>query len=244
MLWALLFSLLLNNDPAFVLPKLDKQVKKHITDKERKNEILDLRKASKKQRKSYMKDKRKLIKKFDKLNRSRETTQNEFTKIFSLIENERKVMQDADIERIIQIQSLIYSEEWNNMFTDLESGFKKHKKQEKKELRILDKQYQKVIKKVNNTVATDSTKKNVLVEAEIVYTNIKNYINVYYTYIANANSIIYQSDYTEIQLKEVINTINDTYDQVYLSAMEGHFTVLELTTEKEWNKIMKQIIKL
>lgn len=244
MLWALLFSLILNNDPAFIIPKLEKEVKQNILDKERKDEILDIRKESKKNRKQYRKDRKKTFKKFDKLNTSRETTAEEFNELLQIKKIQRNELQEKDTERILRVKNLITKDEWALMLPDINKHLNKHEKQKRKELKVLAKQHEKIVKQIVRVIEEPERQNQIITVTDTIYSSTVNYVKTYYKFIENINSVIYDYNFSEEELHKVVSEVNAANDAVLDASIAGHFSIKELTTPQEWKKIVKEIIKL
>lgn len=239
MLWALIFTLILNNDPAFVFPNLEKQVKKHITDKERKKEILELRKDSEKARNKFSKEKKKTLKGFNKLFISQATTKDELEDLFNKKNDNRKRILDSEMQRIAMIQELIHTEEWNTFLENKKDELKQHNKDRKEKEKALNANYNKALKKINANIYNKPTKQKVTNIATNLFTTTNNYIICYYKYIQDNNSIVYSSEFNIENLISNIEEINLTNDKIVLFAIDGHSQLKDLATPTEWKVISK-----
>lgn len=244
MLWALLFSLILNNDPAFIIPKLEKEVRQNVNDKQRTKEILELRKSSEKDRKDHGKERKKTFKEFDKLNTSRETTHVEFNHLMKVVKKQRNELQHKDIERFLQVKVLITQDEWTQMLPNITKYLSKHEKQKSKELKVLNKQYEKLTKRIRRVVKDKERQTQIIANSETIFSSTVLYINCYYKYIEDINSVIYNYSSTEDDLQMMIKEVNAANDIVLESSVTNHFSTKKLTTNKEWKRIVKHIVKL
>lgn len=242
MLWALLFSLILNNDPTFILPKFDKEIKKHVTDKERKNEILEIRKIANKNRKEHLKEKRKDLKYLNQLVESRETTLEEFNRYHHKRLQLRHTLQEQEILHLLNTQNLITENEWQLIFDDFSSSIKKHNKEKDKNLRIIKKNHNQLIKKINKTIDNDSVKTAIHSHINQIYQHSINYHKLYHSYTSDPYSVFYTYNYNETELKTCLKEVNTAKDSITTSTFDACFEIRKLTTPREWKKIMRKLI--
>ena len=92
MIWALLITMLIKMiagpEQLFTVPKLDKEIKTHISDKEQKKELLSIVKTAKKEIKAFNKETDKAKKKLKKLTSSRDDELDEIKTLFDDIKLE------------------------------------------------------------------------------------------------------------------------------------------------------------
>jgi len=244
MLWALLFSLLLNNDTSIILSNFDKGVKKHIVDDNRRSEILDLRKDSEKQHKAYMKERRKRLKAFDKLNKSRTSTYEEFNTLLQKNTAERKEFQKIEAERFMTINSIATSEEWQLLFSEFEEVEKNQLKTKKKTLKIVKKHFTTSINKVNKKIEDKEKREIIHHEINLLSELSLNYVHVYHKGIDKMIELIPSDNLSEASLLNILQEVNQAEDSAFSKAIDSHFIIREQTTKNEWKKLMKEIIKL
>ena len=117
MLWAILIALFIATlsggpEEIFMIPKLDKEIKSHIEDKDRKNEILLVAKEAKKEIKEFGKLKKKNLKQLKKQSRSRDTSTQQLLDLYQTYFNARLSKQSIVIEHRLKIHELLNENEW------------------------------------------------------------------------------------------------------------------------------------
>jgi hypothetical protein len=178
MLWAFLITLLIAKlsggpEEIFMIPNLEKEIKSHAVDKERKNEILLVAKEAKKEIKSFEKIRKNQLKEIEKLGKLKSTSSTELFDIYTIYNNARLNMQTVLIFKRLKLQQLISDEEWKQLIESAvlpsDKALKKIDKQNNKE----DDEVEKLIQEIETTIINEITEAN---KQENLLNSLKNFI--------------------------------------------------------------------
>jgi hypothetical protein len=245
MIWALIFTLFFGeNEPVFILPKLEKYVRQNIEDKSRKDRILELRKISKKNRKKQNKYKSKTYKQFQKLNLSTTSTLEDFNALMNAYSEKRDTFQNEEIKNILEAKSLISDKEWTQIVDASYKDIRKQKKEIDKRLQKHTKHHIKTLALIESAIHPKYDSKKIDTVVSNIYSSYKKYVLEYHNLLENQNSILYRHNTTERELRQSIAHFNELHDAIYLSIIKGHFDLLQTTTNRDWKKILKRTNKL
>ncbi|MCG8307253.1 MAG: hypothetical protein MI975_07650 [Cytophagales bacterium] len=120
MLWALLITLLVSKlsggpEEIFLISGLDKEIKSHIADKERRNELLAISKAARKDIKSFGEIRKNKMKHMDKSGLSKDVSSEQLFELYNSYHEERLKMQAKLIDKRLEIQRLLTDIEWKHL---------------------------------------------------------------------------------------------------------------------------------
>ena len=103
MIWALLITMLIKMiagpEQLFTVPKLDKEIKTHISDKERRKNLLSIVKTAKKEIKAFNKETDKAKKKLKRLTDSKDDELDEIKTLFDVNFESRKKFQKSMVDK-------------------------------------------------------------------------------------------------------------------------------------------------
>ena len=244
MIWIALFSFIFAiTSSTTVIPNLDKHVKKHVVEKTRSTQALVFIKEDLKQRKSTQKIQRKSVKELGTLFMSRNTTQEDFDKVFLKILDEREKLQAADIKLKLEIQNYIEADEWNLIVAAGKNDYTKTKKKTKKNMTKLANNFTKFKEDVNLIVLDENSKKEAqaaLISFEQMFSDI---LNAFGDYIDDDSSILYKHKTTSEEIIEVQDKADILRKEIFQTYAETHFILVEYTTEEEWKPLAKKMKK-
>ena len=243
MIWAALAMLIISflgggNETFFLTPDLKKNVKTFVEDGERKKEIFSLMKESKKEQKRYVKSRKKYYKEYKKLNLDRNSTLEDHQTFVNKYFNSRKEISAYSINKELAMKNLTTEEEWDNIMDAVMEKTDKGKVQKKME-QTSQKFFEKLNEVAERSITDESNKRTVMESldefqkdinayipsvAELSYKNLETIRNY------NASKSEYENGADDLQ--KMRSEINDDF-------LKLRFQLLELTTEKEWNKIIK-----
>ena len=241
MIWALIFSVLIailtGGDSPYLLPKMDSIIKKHVQDDVRKDTLLLLIKETKIERKAFVKADKKLSKELNDLAQSRESTRQDFDNLIQRSHESRKKSNSANLKFINEAQNLITEAEWANMKPDFKKSILKLDKRMQKGAKQTEKAFNKLEKKILNTI-NDIDKANKVKEAlHNCEKSIITTLTEYRTKMLDENSILYQYKVEKQQIIDLQKQHDNNIKKVIEEAADLHFILVENTTENEWNKI-------
>jgi hypothetical protein len=245
MIWALIFAIIFaSSDSPYVIPKLNKYVKQHVTDKSQSKKMLILLKEDKSHRKSLQKVQKSHMKEMNALNYSRNSSKSDFETIYAKILDERKSMQQSDVNLKIKTQEFITKEEWELIKSDAEKALLKSIKEKNKEISKFEKKFKKFEDKIS-IIVKDEKKSEEVSESlksfkKVFLGNLKAYEN----YVSDENSLLYAYNVSDNEIDEIMNMANGWRKEIFDSYVKTHFTVVESTTPEEWKLIVKNLKKL
>jgi len=241
MIWALAFAILLkllSGGSPFLVPKLDNYVKKHVVENSRKEVILDILKDSKKNTKTLVKKNKKEFKKVHKLYTSRDTKLADFELALERIIANEEEAQKSNIVVLKKVQESITPEEWELIRTDIIASFEKGNKKRTKTSAKKEKYFLKLENKVTKHIVDKDKRAKALVSVQKLKDVFMNNYKIIQDELINENSIIHKYQSSEEELVVLQDEFIKLVTEVYETSFEVHKELVELTTEKEWNKIM------
>ena len=248
MLWALLIALLITKlsggpEEIFMIPKLNKEIKAQIVEKDRRGEILDLAKEAKKEIKVFGKIRKSKLKEIKQKGIQREVSSDDLMSIYDEYYQARLAMQASLIEKRLTIQDLITEEEWNNLIGSAvlpsEKAAKKIEKSDAKE----DRKGEKVIAEIEKAIAkevTDETRKENLVDAlETFSTTLREFIEEGQRMNFKDNELVRSRTTTREDLEGFYKRQNELRYKGTIEYFEIRNVALANTTDDEWKAIVK-----
>lgn len=253
MLWALLIILLiriLSGGPQeiFLIPKLEKQIKTYVSDKDRREKLLDITKEAKKEIKAFNKFRKKSLKELRKKSIDKSFSNDELRDLFYDYYNERLKLQTSLIDKRLLSQELYSEDEWNEIIKKAvfpsEKAQKKINKGEAKEEEEIDKTFTKINKSVIKNV-TDTDKQQTLMD------QIEKFNKTIVEFVTVSQDLNYaDSDIARNQQvsKEDLENFYKQQNELRIKGAEDYFelrsVVIENTTDKEWKAIISELNKI
>lgn len=245
MIIALLISLIFGaSNDLVVIPKFQKYADVHIQENERLIQVKEISKSTKKTRKEYAKEYAKLSKELKRLNASYSSSAKDFEIFHTELKAYRKKIYEFEIERYLSFDQLILDKEWKQIIESSAKDFMKYRKRKdktKKEFKKqIDKLQVKLDKQIEDKGKGEKAKKIVNSfqnEMEILNNKKKQYLIAYNTDIQNKRL-------NKEELLQLFLENNLLGDKIYELFVQTHVSLLEQTSEEEWNAIVKHMNKL
>lgn len=223
----------------FLTPKLKQNIKEHVIDKPRREEIFTIMKSSKKEQKEFVKQRKNYLKSIKKLNLDRNAIRSQFEELNADYMKARHEIQVFSIDRELEIKQIVKQEEWENMMTDILGDIPKNKIRDKMETSS-DKFFNKLINACNKNISVDLAKDKAI-------QSIDGYREKVNAFIPRLAELGYRSletirDYNtpENVYREGGKELNQIRKEITDSFLDVRFELLECTTEKEWKKIITE----
>jgi hypothetical protein len=243
MLSILLFG---GGESPFLVPDAQKLAKKHITDTERKKEVLAVMADYKKEWKALAKTKKKQAKEVSKLISDQTTTTQQILTHFTTYREEREKINALLVESRIKAQQLITEEEWKQiMASSIEKANKKADKTEKSEYKQRLKQTEQMVDLENATEKYVPKQKQAKAQrlldqfessmADLMYIT-QNQSQEVLQVIANKES-------SKRELETMVNQTEDFRAHAHRSFLKLREGLTELTPEENWKYIAKELNK-
>ncbi len=242
MIIALLLSLFFGSPESVLMnPKFKKHVRKHVEDKTRKHEILDLTKAFEKEAKSQQKKEKKKVKEMNDLNTSRTTTVEEFEDFFDMLMNDKMELARSRLVLRLAIQDQIEKLEWELLLADSKEIWGKNSKKRKKYINKLNKSFEKVETRIRDNVSDEGRLQKALEIVETFRSELIRIQKVYDALNISENPVYQNKDASEEELQTIQNDIIDLRSEVYSSYIQTHMELVKVVSEDEWPAIIKSI---
>jgi len=227
----------------FLTPNFKKNVKTYVNDKGKEKEILALMKEAKNEQKNLFKQKKKIAKQAALLSKDKSTKREEIENLFLSYYKLRLKAQETAIEREIKMKSIIEEPEWDSIVKSIDENTSKNKigKNVKK---TNAKIFTPLIKKCEENIADQSRRKIVVdaitLENENINKFLDDFINLNYKSMESIRT--YEAGYDDY--KKVVEIVNKGRLEILHETLDLREIIIENTTEDEWNKISKQVVKL
>lgn len=244
MIWALLFTVLFalfGGSSPYLVPKMDKYIKKCVIDKDRKKEALILLKESKSGRKVNMKAEKKLAKELESLFKDRKTESSQFDILFQQVMDSRKEYQVINREVAAEVQTHINGEEWDHIKLLIQKDIVKTEKKLDKISLKTEKQFAKLKMDVEKIVEDQEQRDLVLGALEHFKASSQEIFQGMVTKMLDQDAIHYQYRASGDDLEELQEEINSGIRTLLEAQAKLHFELAEATTEQEWNQLHKKI---
>lgn len=230
-------------DTIFLTPNFKKNVKTYVSDKGKEKEVLALMKEAKNEQKDLLKQKKKIAKQAALLSKDRSTKREEIEKLFLSYYKLRLDAQETGIEREIKMKSIIEEPEWDSIVKSIDKNTGKNKI-EKNVKKTNAKIFTPLIKKCEKNIAGQSRRKIVVdaitLENENINKFLDNFISLNYKSMESIRT--YEAGYDDY--KKAVEIVNKGRLEILHETLDLREIIIENTTEDEWNKISKQMVKL
>ena len=252
MLIAFLISMLIKTliggpEEIFMVPKLEKEIKSHVADNEKKNEILQIIKEAKKEIKEFGKFRKKKLEEIKKMGVKREVPSENMLEVFEIYNNTRLSLQSDLIEKRLAMQELFSDEEWEliieNAVFPSEKARKKADKQEDKIEQKIDKFIADIKETIISNIEDEGKRSNVL-------NSLDNYSTTLVAFIEEGQQLNYEDNNIARNKNANKNELDLFYQKQnqlrYKGAkeyMQLRSTVIKNTNVKEWKTIVKALNK-
>ena len=233
-----LLSMLFGSEQYFLLDKIEKSVKKMEIEKERKNELLTDLKDSEKFIKEFYKLRKGKFKELRGMYASRNTSETEFESFFNMRSAERADFQQTAISRRIQVADKFTQEEWDKIIElSAENVLAVQEKAGKKKVKD---PISSIVNTINKTISEEAKAS----KAISVLKDFELQLNALAEQISSMNAlddnVINKKNSTFEEIEERANAGNVLRKKLFQEISIFHFEMKTLTTQKEWDKIMKE----
>ncbi len=226
---------------------MDKGVKEHILDDERREEIRAELKSTKKMVKGFNKGRKSHFKTLKNMNSSRETTSEEFMAFFEVLNGERAEFREKLIDARIELAKKITADEWTAIMEKSgesiakrrEKARKKSDKDKAKGREVFGKTREAILEEISDPGREQVLLTNLdAMKSSFVILGDK--INALNT---KENAILARHDAKRAEFEQLIDEVDGLRDSSFKQIMEFHSIVKENTNQEEWGKVMKQFNK-
>ena len=227
----------------FLTPQLKKNVKTYVVEKERQKEIFVIMKESEKKQKAFTKTRKTYIKEYSQLTLDRSSTLEDHKKLIKAYYEERQEIVVYSIEQEMAVKKLSTEEEWGNIMNAVLTKTTKDKARDKMQ-NTMDKAFAGVIQSCNEHVSNRDNRDSAVAAVQKLRNKVDElipsladlgYENVETIRDYNASKAAYEKISSENH--QMRKEIDDLF-------LDFRFELLEMTTEDEWNLLMKDIEKL
>lgn len=231
----------------FFIDDLKKGVKEYVVEDERKDEILDDLKRSKKMIKSFNKERKAQFKEFKKLNSSRATGSDELTGFFEKSMTTRGEYQHRLIEERLKVSAKITPDEWAAIIEN--SGHATDKRMQKAQKK-LDKAeargklpFDKTRETITEAVADTDTQQLLQGRLDAMLRSFEKLGSELSATNVNESALLVDRDISRDQMLQVAEQMNEVRLAVFRHLVDFHMAVKENTDAVEWDQVMKQFNK-
>lgn len=237
-LFVLLFTVV---ESPLLLKETDKLVKKYVVDQTRKERMISLLDEGHKARKVFIKEDTKITKEFNKLYTSRESNENELTKLVDQYTQARNQMQEINLKVSVEAQEFIMENEWEQIQPGMIKGMKKVGKDLSKNKIKIEKSLRKDEKTFQKAIKDPAKLKNVVNASKEFENNLHAFLDNQIETINDENSVLYKllvdaKDIVAIQTQQT-----QEIENLLMQYVSFHKVLVENTTEEEWKKIKGSI---
>ncbi len=253
MLIALLFSVLFATAAGspgsfFLVPDLKKEIKKNVTDSERKAALLALSKDTERSIKAFSKSNKPYLKKIPDLYASREASREELETLLEASFAERKVLQGQLVEASLRFQELCTREEWDEII-DLafQPSPKQRRKLEKASVKAItadQKPLEKIREVIESEIEDSGRRAKALESFEAFESELLSLQDHIRNMDAKNQETLRTYGVSAEELSAVYAEQNRIRDEVYAAFLDMHDEMIEATTEDEWAAISKKMKKI
>lgn len=226
----------------FFIEKLEKGVKKYVVDKDRSKDILADLKLTKSMIKTFNKKRKAELSEFHSMNLDRSISRVVFVDYFEDRIEERLIFQEKMIEKRLLVVSKIEDGEWKEII-NLSDAFVQ-KKMAKVEKKGVKDPFEAVIKTIKSNIADHNNQAKVISivqEFKEEYMDLLNEVNAVNTI---ESELLRNKKTSAAEFRKLANDMNQLREKAYLRLIDLHFDLKEITSESEWNKIMKSVNKV
>lgn len=225
-------------------PDFNKNTRKFVENKANKKQILTITKSYEKEAKAFLKKEKKMVKQMGNLNAQRTTTEEEFREFFTNAMAEYKQLQQKGLASRLEIQQLLTDAEGKQILKASEDRSKKSEKTREKKVTGLRKQFDKLNSIINKQVQ-DATRQGQAMEIVDKFRNtLIDIKREYDKFNIIDNPILKKHDATKSELQTELDRQNELRWQFYNAYIETHDELVKVTTEEEWDKVIKSVNRI
>jgi hypothetical protein len=227
----------------FLTPKLKKQVKTYVIEKDRQKEIFVIMKESKKKQKAFTKTRKSYMKKYHQLNLDRNSTVEDHKELFVAYYDERKEIVDYSIEQEMAMKKITTEEEWGDIMNVVLAQTTKEKARDKMQ-KTMDKAFGNVIQSCNDHISNPDNRNSAVSSV----TRLQGKVDELIPRLADLGYKNMETIRDYSAAKSAYERISNDHHQMRKEIddlfLDFRFELLDMTTVDEWNVLMKDISKL
>jgi hypothetical protein len=240
MIIAIIISLIMGVQDFLLIPNMDKHARKHVESKEVAHSIKEIVKELSKKQKEFNKEQGDNWKKLEGI---KSTAIDEYPIIIEDLKKTRKALLQLQIEARREIADMLTEEEWDNIYLSASKDFEKYKKRANKTFEKLDKRFSKLEKSISKEIEPELRKDELLSITsrfkEQLYGGIKKQYELYFN-----NPELWKYEANAQTINETTSRANEIRMAYLDSFVESRIQIIEFTTEKEREKIIRRLNKL
>lgn len=253
MLWAFLITLLITKlsgvpEEIFIIPDLDKEIKSHVVDKERKKEILQVVKSAKNEIKAFHKLRKNKLKQIAKQGILKENPSEELLDIYKSYHNARLTMQSVLIDKRLKLQMLITDDEWKQLIENAVLPSEKALRQIDKSEQKDDDQVEKLIREIEETIIKEITdvekRQHLLNSLEKFNITLKEFIDESQQMNLKDNKIARNKNASRKEIEGFYKLQNELRQKGTEEYFQLRNSARRNTNDEEWKAIYKTINRI
>lgn len=227
----------------FYVDNLEKGIKKHVVEKERKKEILSELKSTKTYVKTFNKERKQDYKKFIELYNSRDTEGDDLNLFFDKLHAKRTPNQEKLIESRLSIFSKITDNEWQSIVSTSELASEKRILKAQKKAAKIKVLFPKTRSSIQKNVADINQQKKLIGNLDDFISSLAELEQTMKTVNVSENKVLANKDSSKKDLMEVFEEENKLRMASYTSLIAFHESIKANSSTDEWTPIMKAFTK-
>mgnify|MGYP001820697013 CR=1 FL=1 len=242
---ATLLTALFLGGPAqiFYVDNIEKGIKKHVVEKDRKKEILSEIKSTKAFYKDFEKERKKDYKTFLALYADMNTSIEGFHSFFEELQGKRTDYQNKLIDQRLIILGKIEPEEWDNILKSSVSVADKNIAKAEKKAAKSKESFRKTKSRIHSNILNNEQKQNLLKSLEKIINSEKELISQILSANSSQNKILANKNSGKEELQSLLAEDTMRRDGLVESLLSFHGLARENCSAAEWSKIMKSFTK-
>ena len=230
----------------FYIDKIEQSIKKEVTDKERKKDLLNDLKEYNKTVKGFKKEMKSQLKELKKKNLEITTTETWYREFYDSRMKARIELQKTFIEQRLILQNKIAQDEWDAIMNRAKDATAKLAEKERKD--EMKKKYNNAFKDQENAIINsvgDQNRRKALLDALFVFKQLYIQIDEAYDSInVNESEFLTDKNATEEEMIKLASLLNEQRVKLFAGNTLFLKTMHSYTSEEEWKPIMKAYNKL
>ena len=226
----------------FQVPKLEKEIKTHVVDMPRKEQLLSLTKQAKNEIKTFNKSRGKKMKVMKKSNASKDFTKEMMEELYMAYHNERLKLQSSMLDKRIKFQELMTINEWDIVIEKAvfpsDKVEKKTDKLEVKEELEIDKMFSKLQSVIEKNILDTKGQEKVLAKLNIFEKTIDEFISISQEMNYQDSELVRKRTATASELKGFYEQQNELRVKGAKEYFKFREAAIDNTNDKEWKDIV------
>lgn len=243
------FMLVFGDAPveSFYIIDLDKSIKKYVTSITRRQDAEAVVSAYASTFKEFVNDHKKQLKELQQKNIDKNTPETWYQDFFAVVMADRKKLQASFISGRLKLQEIITQEEWDQIieFTSADVTKLVEKKEKKRKKNEGNHPYNKLSNTIRETI-TQGEKQNRSLEILDNFHKKFLLVNEAYEklYKESESEVLVNRQATKEDLQKISNVLNEMRESLMDGYADVIFNLKEITSDREWSIIVKDINNL